>query len=80
MKMNVAIGEECNESFAQNRAVEVMNAKIEPYEMYQLPRKFEPKVFLQNTVLIAQNEKKLRSQTKSNSRVSGEGKPNKKKQ
>jgi hypothetical protein len=24
-----------------------MNAKIEPYEMYQLPRKFEPKVFLQ---------------------------------
>jgi hypothetical protein len=40
MKMNVAIAERnVMESFAQNRAVEVMNAKIEPYEMYQLPRK-----------------------------------------
>jgi hypothetical protein len=38
MKMNVA-ERNVMESFAQNRAVEVMNAKIEPYEMYQLPRK-----------------------------------------
>jgi hypothetical protein len=59
--MNVAVRREYG-VLLKIDTVEVMNAKIEPYEMLNYREKFEPKVFLQNTVLIASRRKKYNQQ------------------